>query len=198
MAGNVEWLVANGTVCEMHSLGWDNNPDAEAQLHQLVSNAKPGDIVQIDQAPDFINVKLTNRTGVEWPPELNLSENKAEIIIPIKIHPNPKENWVKVGSTKLFYKTHAVTPSFAMTCHKLQGQTKQYILLLLEKIPGKKLTYETLYVIVSRVPGAHRLRCLPLSSTFTFDWSTLAQLRPDIFKVKYRMDIHDGFWDDRD
>ncbi|CAM9128587.1 unnamed protein product, partial [Heterosigma akashiwo] len=168
-AGNVQYLVANGTPCEMHSLGWDNNPEAERQLQTLLQEASKGDIVTIDHVPEYINVKLCKRTAKGWPADLNLSENRDEIVIPI---PTMKRTRfaAKFGSTTLHYTTHALTPSFAMTCDKLQGQTKQYIIILLEKLPNtrKPLTFEKVYVIISRVPGADRLRCLPLSAFFHF------------------------------
>ncbi len=84
--------------------------------------------------------------------------------------------------------------AFAITVWKCQGGTFEYIIALLEHIPGSPaLTFEKLYVMFTRVKEANHFSCLPLSPIY--DKRTHFHLRPKILATKWRMDINEhGYW----
>lgn len=151
-------------------------------------------------------------SGEHWPDELNLETrwirdgqgnptHKQNIILPIGlVKSNAKSYKVCVSSRldqkqlRLYYEQHAVAMALVMTVWKAQGAMMNRVLLLLESAT-KKFTwvYEHLYVALSRVRSASKLRCFPLSSEFKR--STLRRLKPIIYTVKWLMSINDeGFW----
>ncbi len=76
----------------------------------------------------------------------------------------------------------------------LWGYTFDYIIALLERTPGSPtLTFEKLYVILTRVKMACKLQYLPLSPAF--NKANLYHLHPKILATKWRMDIDEsGYW----
>jgi hypothetical protein len=48
--------VANGTICEAHSLHWDR-AEVQAEVLARIALAAPGDVVEV-QPPTHVNVKL--------------------------------------------------------------------------------------------------------------------------------------------
>ncbi len=91
------------------------------------------------------------------------------------------------------YYAHAVDLAFAITVWKCQRGTFDYIIALLKHTPGSPtLTFETLYVMFTRVKKACKFRCLPLSPAFNI---AIYPLRPQILATKWRMDIDKGgYW----
>ncbi len=92
------------------------------------------------------------------------------------------------------YYAHTVDLVFAITAWKCQGGTFDYIIALLEHTPGSPiLTFENLYVMLTRVKMACKFRCLPLSPAF--NKAKLYNYRPKILASKWRMDIDEsGYW----
>eukprot|EP00919_Chromeraceae_sp_WS-2016_P007706 GHVR01018090.1.p1 GENE.GHVR01018090.1~~GHVR01018090.1.p1 ORF type:complete len:165 (+),score=8.05 GHVR01018090.1:1213-1707(+) len=129
--------------------------------------------------------------------DANGHEFKKTIIIPIGVVRGNKEKFsIRAGvnnAPKVMYLQHAVELAFALTVWKSQGGSLKYVIVLLEGSPdAPKWRYEHLYVAYSRVPGETRFRCFPLSADFRYH--TLASLRPNIWAVKWRMDVREGFW----
>lgn len=48
--------LANGTICEAHSLHWER-ADVQADMPARIARAAPGDVVEV-QPPTHVNVKL--------------------------------------------------------------------------------------------------------------------------------------------
>jgi hypothetical protein len=92
------------------------------------------------------------------------------------------------------YYAHAVDLAFAITVWKCQGGTFAYIIALLEHTPGSPtLTFETLYVMFTRVKKACKFQCLPLSPAF--NKAKLYHLQPKILATKWRMKNDEGgYW----
>ena len=99
-----------------------------------------------------------------------------------------------VTSITIGYYAHAVDLAFAITVWKSQSGMFKYIIRLLEHSPGSPtLTFETLYVMFTRVKKAAHFRCMPLSPKY--DQQKLFHLWPKILATKWRMDISkDGYW----
>ncbi|ETP18948.1 hypothetical protein F441_06908 [Phytophthora nicotianae CJ01A1] len=216
--GNVEWGVANGTICKLRSLAWEEIDDTEQILQQFPSTLlRNGDVIDLPYPPDFINVQLITQSGkivpaTSWPPENNLETNwitgddgrkleKESIIIPVGIvATNHNKFHIKLARTlipkpiELKYSQHAVELALVMTVWKAQGATLRRVLLFLEGTPGApKWLLDHLYVGTSRVRLARLLRCLPLSPAFKRQF--LKKLQPNSDTTKWRMDVgDDGYW----
>ena len=149
--------VANGTTGTMHSLTWDDPRDKPVIPENYVS----GQLIQVRQ-PYSVNVVLPV-VAVEHPKKNSTTKLK---IVPIirKSHKftvvkyNPKTKQRGIG---LKCYTHNVTPTFAVTFHKAQGQTLDHVVLHLHKHPGRSLKclqFQGLYVALSRVECGSNLR----------------------------------------
>jgi hypothetical protein len=203
-SGNVCFGVANGTPCKMISLGWDDATKQEA-VTDLIIQAVLGaeSVVDIPCAPDFIIVQVEVDDTEKWPSSLNLSNEKGVIHIPIglksKRGASTKDVVTLPNKTKLAYIAHAVDLAFAVTTWKSQGGTFDYIIALLEHSHGSPpLSYEMLYVMFSRVKLGCHFRCMPLSNPKKIR-EKLGNLRPNIFAVRWRMDIGaNGWWKNRE
>ncbi|KAG1711382.1 hypothetical protein DVH05_008636 [Phytophthora capsici] len=158
--GNVEWGVANGTMCKLASLAWSNDGQTDHILNYLANlSVQSGDEIDLPIAPDFINVTLTRSNGevipaTSWPPENNLETNwelnssgrqlhKKSIIIPIGLVANKQLKYgIKLARALLpkpievKYSQLAVELALVMTVWKAQGATLRRVLLFLEGTPG--------------------------------------------------------------
>lgn len=149
--------VANGTTGIMHSLTWDDPTDKPV----IPENYVPGQLIQVRQ-PYSVNVAL---------PAADVKDYKNDCVAKMKVVPiirishkftivkyNPKTKTRGIG---LKCYTHSVTPTFAVTFHKAQGQTLDHVVLHLHKHPGrslKGLQFQGLYVALSRVECGSNLR----------------------------------------
>jgi hypothetical protein len=199
-SGNVYFQAANGTWCWMVGLAYidtEKHRDVQVVL-DANRNAPAGTVVDVPHAPSHILVELYQLDAElikQWPKHLNLSLTPDKsVVIPIGLMAL-KQPVVKIGtnaSVKIL--SHAVGLALSCTSWKLQGSTMPLIATLME--PSGRcdmLSYELLYVNYSRVKEDKGYRCLPLS--FGYDKSALKKLRPNIFTVKWRMDIdEDGYW----
>ncbi|KAF4147054.1 PIF1-like helicase, partial [Phytophthora infestans] len=212
---NVEWEVANGTMCKMVSLAWTKPENTEAVLDYLNTiSAHAGDVIDLPYAPDYVNVQLVTLQGdvvpaTTWPPQNNLETNwildktgrktqKFSIIIPIGLVAHNKEKYtVKLARTliqkqiEIKYEQVAVELALVMTIWKAQGATLRRVLLYLEGIPGApKWLFDHIYVGTSRVRLTRLLRCLPPSPGFR-----KKRLKRATAQSKWVMDIgEDGYW----
>ncbi|ETI48182.1 hypothetical protein F441_07721 [Phytophthora nicotianae CJ01A1] len=210
-AGNLAWGVANGTLCYMHSLGWDTIDQASA-AHNAIQDAlvHHRTLVDLPNPPEFINVTLVQPNGAEtsgekWPSEANLEHefevnsrgirHKRRVIIPIGLLPAKVDTcYVKFShlnakiEKQYQYIMHAVDLAFVQTVWKAQGATLKRVALLLEDSQPKPVwAFEHLYVGTTRVQTADGLRCLPLTSSY--NRNKLLSLRPNIYTVKWLMSI---------
>ena len=149
--------VANGTTGTMHSLTWDDRSDKPV----IPENYVPGQLIRVRQ-PYSVNVAL---------PVVDVKHPKTDSTTNITIVPiiriSHKFTVVKYNhKTKqrgigLKCYTHNVTPTFAVTFHKAQGQTLEHVVLHLHKHPGRSLKclqFQGLYVALSRVECGSNLR----------------------------------------
>jgi hypothetical protein len=82
--GNVNFCVANGTACTIHSLAWDD-PGDKKDAHSAIRTSTPHQVIDLPKPPDHIIVNIQPVKGIKWPHHLNLSPNSNLIRIPIRL-----------------------------------------------------------------------------------------------------------------
>ena len=131
--------ICNGTICEMISVGYY---DATNQLlcESAISTAVSTSTVLAEiPTPDFINVRLPN--GAIFPVVLS------------------DEIDLKLARKTMTVRTHACEIAFAVTFHKIQGRTLEFVILHLAKTSA--LRAQSVLVGMSRVRAAARMRLFP-------------------------------------
>lgn len=218
--GNFTLGVANGTRCWYHSLVWDDG-DAVSNAVSLTEEALHSGKSQVDLplAPEFIHVRLADRdgnllVGSQWPIHANLEDewifdpdgqpmHKKNVVIPIGAVQSNGDNYtIKLNDSRkeeqpIRYEQHAVDLALALTIWKAQGSTFNRVITLLEgSANAPKWEFEHWYVAMSRVKNANSLRSL--HTTLFPDRDKYLALRPDVFTVKWLMDLDEkGRWSPR-
>ena len=131
--------ICNGTTCNMVSVGYYDS-DTHAEYHDIIRSATTL-VVNIPR-PDYIVVRLEN--GKEFP-------------VPIC-----DEEEIKIGRSKVKAKVHAVDIGFAITFHKVQGQTLPFVVLHMGQTAA--LRAASIQVGMSRVRYARCMKLFPLES----------------------------------
>ncbi|KZS07773.1 Uncharacterized protein APZ42_028439 [Daphnia magna] len=103
-----------------------------------------------------------------------------KVVIPVKLKSQAEEHKIhfplKNNHLTVKGKAHAVVLAFAITVHKMQGQTR--LILDINQRPFKpSLTYHGIYVALSRVRTSRHLRPLPLQP-FSTNINYLSELHP--------------------
>lgn len=176
-------------------------------------------IVDLPEAPEFIHVRLADRDrnlldDSQWTIDVNLEtawsfdadgqpSHKKYVVIPVGIVQSNGDNYtLKLDDSgkeekTIRYEQHAVDLALALTVWKAQGSTFNRVIALLE---GSKNApswqFEHIYVAVSSVRNAESLRCL--HTTISPDYDQILRLRPNVFTVKWLMDLDEnGRWKPR-
>jgi len=169
--------LTNGSTCRLASLTL-NGDDVDETWHRI-NSAAPGEIVMLERPPLSVNVFIATRPGENWPPALTLSENN--IIIPILESKNPREfraigakqkrttssksNKSKVDvQASMNYFDFGMSLAFAVTYHKIQGQTLDRVILDLNSSGAARVDIPSFYVGVSRVREGKHIRMLPMTA----------------------------------
>ena len=87
--------------------------------------------IELEYPPSFIHVKIPNADPTEF---LNMTLIPGEVIIPVKLQQAETYSVQFPASTRkveLSCKPHAVQMGFALTAHKMQGQTVYHPQILL-------------------------------------------------------------------
>ena len=166
--------LANGTPLLLHSLTL--NPDDQPETYaNAIADARPGQIVTIP-CPFSVNVSVPSVDASTWNPINTLVP--GQVVIPLQLK-NPRKNILSIASYNLPYKSHLYDLAFAITFHKIQGQTVKKLILDLNQRPGKKLgslCFHEFYVGLSRVKLGDDLRILPPHKENSFEY--LKKLKP--------------------
>jgi hypothetical protein len=169
--------LANGTPLILHSVLLSENDDSD-RYRDLISNAQPGTIIDIP-VPHAILASVPSLDPEKWASK-HKSMAEDQVVIPFvnKKHRNDTVN-ISKGQTVSF-KSHGIDLAFAITFHKIQGQTKQKVILDLNKRPGvlSHVDFHGLYVGWSRVKHAVNIRVLPCQNDDNFEH--LLQLKPNV------------------
>ena len=142
------WL-ANGSVGKFCSICGVADADRDS-----INRAAPGDVVWLSAPPKYVNVWLPGLDGARADiPCVEIGRRKS--------FPLPAmHDTVSIKGTELSFQWHYCVLAFAMTIHKIQGQTLDRVVLCLDKTQAR-MTYEQVLVAVTRVRRADDLRVLP-------------------------------------
>lgn len=174
----------------MHSLGLSpdaSNTEEWADTLRQIRTTPPGERGLMLNPPLCINVEVPSIPARTWPPDATLVPGK--VVVPIFLHRNTTA--VKVATkTTVNIRPHAVTPAFALTYHKLQGQTVERLIIDANDHPfNPKINFESLLVAVSRVRQGRHLQFIPPPLGQKGLWH-LAKLRPSPFtRSTDRLDV---------
>jgi hypothetical protein len=168
--------LANGTPIVLHSITFSDDVDQEQYIH-LIENATPGAFVDIP-APRTVNVLVPSLDLDEWLRAGHLSLSTTDVVIPL-VYKSCEKSLITVDSQHIYYKSHMHDLAFAVTFHKMQGQTVKKIILDINCRPTSlgSLDFHAFYVGISRVKQGTNIRILPCQDNKKF--KHLLHLYPD-------------------
>ena len=175
--------LANGSFGVLHSLIFDS-PEEDAMVIQLLSRSHPGQIVDVP-VPYAIMTTFPGICRETWK---HKSLSKTEVVIPL-VEKSNRKNYVTVGDQQIKFFSHSYDLAFALTYHKLQGQTKAKVILDLNRRPSYlgNVSFQGAYVGLTRVNFANNMRILPCQDANNFNH--LLELRPDPNLTKWLQTI---------
>ena len=131
--------IVNGSYGCVHSITWKKEDDVDE-----IPQGLPGEVIEVP-VPKTINVFLKGK------------------VVPVGAHCETTTKKSAQSSVYLQRKRHQVDLGFAVTYHKVQGQTLQQVILVMHRRKSKQLLsmcFEMLYVAVTRVRRASDIRIL--------------------------------------
>ena len=172
--------MANGTPCCQHSIVLSATTD-NVDFALRWAEAAPGDFLDIEE-PTAINVSLANRDAGSWPRSAPCAPQLGPPIVPVSGRgktavPVAANLGRDVRDLRATTSNHEL--GFAITFHKVQGQTLDKVILCLEKpLQGQgQLSTASLYVGLTRVRRNADMRIFPLRAGASLDH--LLQLKKD-------------------
>lgn len=199
---------------------WDDDELVSAAMRLTEEALRCGkSMVDLPTAPEFINVRVTDRDGnlldgSRWPNDPNLESSwtydasgqrmhKKYVVIPIGVVQSNGENFtIKLDDfgkdgKPIRYEQHAVDMALSLTVWKAQGSTFDRVIALLEGSENAPAwQFEHIYVAAARVRTSESLRCL--QTTLFADRNKILALRPNVFTVEWLMDLDsNGKWKQR-
>lgn len=193
---NVGRGLANGTAAHMVSLSFDNHqPGLEAEARQVMTAARPGQLVRLPGCPSHINVEIQ---GYQKPPcesianpdgtqAINVSDQSGPLwehstiidgraVVPVPLSRSDQKvltgsvelrPGVKSPIVKLSVRGHMLDIGFSVTYWKCQGKTMPKVILDLNKQPTvPRLNLMMVYVGLTRVRKGEDLRILSGQTPF--------------------------------
>lgn len=154
--------LSNGTPVTLHSLVLHPDEDPHRVLEELTqSNAVDA---RLQYNPLYVLVKLPQAHPEDL---IGLSVEENEAVIPLTMNSESKAYTINLPFRKSMVlktkKIHGYELGFAITFHKIQGQTCDKIIVDLKKRPFQpQVSFATFYVAISRVQRSLDLRLLPL------------------------------------
>lgn len=158
--------LSNGTPVIYHSLTLSPLEDMHSVMERMVNN--DGSDIFLKFQPTYIHVEVPTLDPVLFQ---HKSLFKDKVVIPVKL--KSQADFITVKG-----KAHAVVLAFAITVHKMQGQTcSRLVLDINQRLFKPSLTYHGIYVALSRVRTSRHLRLLPLQP-FSTNFNYLSELHP--------------------
>jgi hypothetical protein len=170
--------LANGTPLVLHSVVFKDD-EGSAHWNELIRNAPAGEVIEIP-VPHAVIVTVPSIDPIRWAQDGHKTVVPGNVVIPLVNKANRK-NTIDFGDgIKVSYKSHMHDLAFAVTYHKMQGQTVSKIILDLNRRPRSLgcLDFHAFYVGISRVKHSDHIRILPcydLDDSFKH----LLKLQPD-------------------
>lgn len=162
-----EKSISNGTTCHLHSISFDPSLGRSAIDNEFlrISQAAPGSIVELKYVPYSVNVKL-NENIQSWNSLETL--DSTHVVIPLILNKKRPREFKTMGrqaqvnkkSKMLAYYDFGFELAYAITYHKVQGQTFSKVILDLN---SSVLTLPAFYVGLSRVRHGNDIRILPIA-----------------------------------
>ena len=194
--------IVNGYRVLLHSLVWKENPWRGPE-----KGWKPGQIFEVHRPsymvvikdPDVTKKNLdTTITGKESEED---NDNVDPELIPLRT--DHYKTWVQ--GVKIQYNAFPLDLRFAITYHKVQGQTMDKVILFLHERKSKQLAplqWESLYVAYTRVKRGDDIRVCYFGSDDSSDRLGLKHLgklrRPELYDVWQSAYDDQGRWNDRE
>ena len=181
--------IVNGTRVIMHSLVWSN------YTWTLPADSTPGQVHDVPR-PDYVVV-------VRDDDDFDETADRHHELIPLQLEPDAEI----IQGVKLLYKAFPLDLGFAITFHKVQGQTMRRIIMFLHERKTRqlaKLMWESFYVAYTRVKYGDNIRVCYAGSdvmnpTTTIGLQHIKKLRrPELYDVWQDTYDKEGRWDDRE
>ena len=189
--------IVNGTRVFMHSLVWANG-----YRWQPPADCKPGHVHHVPR-PAYVVVVPDGEGEEDSHQKVAVEGEKASSykkvdLIPLQLEPDEDS----VQGVKLSYKSFPYDLGFAMTYHKVQGQTMRRVIMFLHERKSRqlaKLQWESLYVAMTRVKCGNDMRvCYCGSEVNTTTRHGLQHLkkltRPKLYDVWQAAYDEHGYW----
>jgi hypothetical protein len=168
--------LANGTPCFMHSLSFGESV-SDIQLHAIedqISLTPPGEVCFINNTPDYINVIIPTLKDAKWPVGATLVAGHVVVPIGLKTRSSVIKRTAGFRSA-LKVKMHRIELRFAVTFHKVQGQTVKKIILVLNQRHGNRfpqLSFGAILVALSRATSRAGIRIMPVNNINSLNYLT--------------------------
>jgi hypothetical protein len=193
---NINPTLTNGTAITYHSLVLYPREDRERVLTAICSSRE--DIV-LQYNPVYVLVNVTNSKHEHF---VGITTEKDQVVIPLpQTHISKtfkSQIPSKDGKISLQTKSHGVELGYAITLHKIQGQTCKRLIVDLNFRPFKpQISFPGFYVAVSRVRKSQDLRIMPIQPN-TSNLKYITSLTPPEKLTTWLTGYdNDGFWDPR-
>jgi hypothetical protein len=170
-----EKCISNGTTCLLHSITFDPSLGDTIINEEFtrISQAAPGAILELNHVPYSVNVLLKESIR-SWDPTETL--DPTQVVIPLVLNKKKPREFKSLGrhassvanhnvkSKKLAYYDFGFELAYAITYHKIQGQTISKLILDLNGCNTSVLSLQAFYVGLSRVRVGKDIRILPIST----------------------------------
>jgi hypothetical protein len=113
--------LANGTPIVLHSIMFSEDEDS-AHWAALIAAAQPGDIIDVP-VPYAVLVAVPSIDPNKWIHDGHKTHVPGSVVIPLVNKANRKNKVDIDDSNTISYKNHMHDLAFAVTYHKMQGQT---------------------------------------------------------------------------
>ena len=194
--------IANGTAGRYHALAYNQamNKHERESFDAQLNAAEAGSIVLLPHPPSKVFVRIDMDVNANAYPEAWAIDRGLDyIVVPIgkcfratspsadaaiKIVADPAKG---IHTCTIGHHGFRLENDLASTFVKVQGHTKKKVILQLNKRPRSRLTYESLYVGLSRVGNWSDWRIAPLHPSFTLEW--LSDMAPHPAYVLWRQSL---------
>jgi len=181
-------LVSNGTngVFSSLCLGTEDEDSGDFESGAVltdqarIDSAVAGEVIILETPPFSVNVRLILQNGAHARDydDVSISLGKATIPIMCKHHSKMLKVYVEgLGIIELNTCSHGLDLPTAVTFYKAQGRTMDRVIACLnDPCQPPKLSFEAIFVFLSRVKHGKNCRILPLHNGA--NWDHLKDLQP--------------------
>ena len=206
--------IVNGAQCVMHSLTPDPAEDNERAkrkrkdgtpmppLHECIQAAKPGEMIELVLPPMSVNVTLSSN---DYKNSFSASDTlvQGQLVIPMFLSCFPQHETLKPWELlhrhrdpfkSISFLGHSLEPRYAVTYHKMQGQTVTRLIIDINKWPHGKLTHSQILVGLTRVRDMAHCRTMPLLPGQNRKHLYKMRANPEMLAFLCGFDTKNGKW----